>query len=443
MSTRHIAKTAAEEARTFERPHRPLGIRLFNTVGRWSWKLGVRPRPLNEQSLLDAARRRTGLTDFGDEGFREPLRVLLRAYEEESELNAFGRKFAGWSVLVLLCNRLRVQQQIAAHPEILDQPVRRPLFVLGLPRTGTTLLYNLLACDPKSRPLLMWEAIAPASRPGEEGKSPDPRIRRTSHALRLLRRLAPDLSTIHPVTADGPEECSRLLLNTFVTMYAVMENHVPSYQQWLLGQPPAVLEAAYRDYYRQLQVLQWQRPPRGHWVLKSPVHLFALHALLTVFPDAAVVQLHRDPHKVVPSLCSLFAVYQGMASDRTGNRQLGAEVLELCVEGLRRGLDAREAVEPGRVYDLRYTDLMADPIAAIRTIYKHFGYDSNEEFYRAAARWHRDNPQHKHGKHRYDLDQFGLTGAMIERAMGPYCRQYGIEPEGRPKACTADALPVG
>jgi hypothetical protein len=169
-------------------------------------------------------------------------------------------------------------------------------------------------------------------------------------------------------------------------------------------------------------------------VLKSPVHLFSLGALMKVFPDAAVVQLHRDPHKVVPSLCSLFAVYQGMASDQVDSRRLGPDVLQLCVEGLRRGREAREAAEPGRVFDLKYEDLMADPLGAVRRIYDHFGYQFTDELVRRAKAWKESNPQHKHGKHRYDLEQFGLDRREIDRLLGPYCEEYGIGREGRPAA---------
>ena len=260
-------------------------------------------------------------------------------------------------------------------------------------------------------------------------RSSDPRIRRAIWIAAALRRLAPDLPAIHPITPTGPEECSRLLLNTFVTVYAVMENWVPSYRSWLLSRPPEVFEHAYRDYYRQLQVLQWQRPPRGRWLLKSPAHLFSLGALLAVFPDACVVQLHRDPCQVIPSLCSLFAVYQAIGSNRVRNEQIGQEILTLSAEGLRRSRLARDSARPGQILDLNYRDLVGDPIGTLRKISDHFGDEFPDDVRRAAERWIDGNPKNKHGAHRYSLQRFGLDRGTIEQTFQTYCRQYDVPPE--------------
>ena len=417
---------------TIEKPPRSLSVRLYNRVGGWLRTLGLPMGSLTESSLIARARRRTGLVDFGDESFREPLGVLLRAYEQESELTPLGRLLVRASTVALLSNRLQVEAASREHPEILQSPLQRPLFIAGLPRTGTTLLYNLLAQDPGSRPLMMWEAISPVPRHGEAGREPDPRIARTALIVKILNRLAPRLMAVHPVNPTGPEECSRLQLNTFVTAYAIMENHVPSYREWFLAQPESRLMEAYRDYGRQLQVLQWQHPAPDHWVLKSPAHLFGLGPLMKVFPDARVLQIHRDPHKVIPSLCSLFAVYQGMASDHVRPKLLGPEVVSLAVEGLRRSQAAREAAPEGRILDLQYKKLVTHPIDTLRRVYDHFGYPWSDAFERQARQWMDGNPKNKHGKHRYDLAQFGLTPGMINEAFGPYCRQYGIEPEERP-----------
>lgn len=391
--------------------------------------LGFKGASLDEESLLASARRLTRMEDFGDEGFREPFRVLLRAYNEEAELTPSGRWMARLSTLALLCNRLRIQDAVTRHPEILDTPIRRPVFVAGLPRTGTTLLYNVLAQDPAARPLLMWESIFPCARAEKDWNNPAPRIRAARWVVKWLVHLAPGLPSVHPLDAEGPEECIRLLMNTFVTSYALMEYHVPSYYRWLQAQPAEVFEWAYRDYYRQLQVLQWQRPVPGHWLLKSPAHLYTLPALMKVFPDAAVIQTHRDPHKVVPSLCSLFAVYRGIGSDAVRNRRLGPELLEICADMLQRGRSACAPGESARILNLHYAQLVADPIAAARSVYEHFGYALPADLDRRVAEWVAKNPKDKHGKHVYDLAQFGLTAEAIDRVLGGYCREYEIAPE--------------
>lgn len=414
---------------TFERPHRPWGVRIFNTLGAVLQTLGLPLGRLDEASLLEQARRRTGLSDFGDESFRAPLRVLLKAYREESELSPLGRLLTRVSTVSLLSNRLRMQQVLKEHPEIRQIRIERPLFIVAAPRTGTTLLYNLLAQDPAARALLLWEALQPVPLGDNADHGRDPRIRRAVTVIKILERLAPNLATVHPIEPTGPEECSRLQMNTFVSAYAMMEHYVPSYQTWLLRQPIEAMADAYEDYRQQLQVLQWQRPAPGHWVLKSPAHLYTMDALLRVFPDASVVQLHRDPRKVIPSLCSLFAVYQGVTSDQVRCQQLGAQVLELCLQGYHRSMRARQTARPGQILDLHYRDLTARPWEAIRQIYQHFDYPLSDAFEQQAQRWQQGHPKDRHGKHRYDLAQFGLSRTLVDQTFADYCQQFGVIPE--------------
>ena len=376
--------------------------------------------------ILDVACRRTGLTDWGDERFLEPMRVLLASLEDEARLNSLGRLFLRLNFCHFICNRLWVQQYLKDHPEALAEPVPRPLFVVGLPRTGTTLLHNLLCQDPTRRAPLFWEVLQPAPAPGR-------RDRRRQMARRLVRFLdrweAPQLKTVHALDADSPEECTCLFFNTFVNPAFFLFGDVPGYIAWLRGRGRELLPWAYEEYRTYLQVLQHQGR-RAAWVLKSPVHAFALDALLQVFPDACVVQTHRDMNEVLPSACSLFAIMQGLYSDDVDGRRLGPTV----AESLRMHLDsyaekARE-LDVSRVLDMSYRSLVTDPAGTVRTIYHHFGLEMGEAMEQGMHRWLVENPANKHGIHRYDLEQFGLTGQDVERMFGPYQQQFIQAPAG-------------
>jgi len=433
---------------TFTRLHRPLGVRVYNAAARLLHKAGVPVGRLDVESLTAAARKKTGLDAFGEDGFREGLQRMLASYNEEAALTPAGRGLMRLNILGLLKNRLMIENEIRRDPGIVEQPVRRPLIIAAMPRTGTTLLYNLLSQDPKSRPLLTWEALFPVPRERERAKDPDPRIRRTALIIKTLYGLAPHLRTIHPTDPEGPEECSRLLMNTFVTSYALLEGRLPRYTEWLTQVPQETLDTAYRHYYRQLQLLQRQRPPRGHWLLKSPAHVFGVQSLLDVFPDACIVQIRRDPGEVLASTCSLFATYRGIFSDDIRTEHIGREVGTLFAEGLRRSAAARHHAEPGRVLDLEYRDLVADPIGTIRGIYDHFGYEYSPSLEQGAKGWCAHNPKDKHGKHHYTLEEFGLDRAEVARIFEAFDDANGSQaperarvapPHGsrRPSACIA------
>lgn len=406
-------------SRTFERPYRTLGARVFNAVGRrfrrWGWC-----QRLSMEEILDAARRRTGLTDWGEERFLEPMRVLLASLEDEARLNSLGRLFLRLNFRHFICNRLWVRQYLKDHPEALAEPVSRPLFVVGLPRTGTTLLHNLLCQDPNRRAPLFWEVLQPAP-------APDRRDRRPQMARRLVSFLdrwgAPQLKTVHALDADGPEECTCLFFNTFVNPAFFLFGDIPSYIAWLRELGRGLLPWAYEEYRIYLQVLQHQGR-RAAWVLKSPVHAFALDALLQVFPDACVVQTHRDMNEVLPSACSLFAIMQGLYSDDVDSRRLGPAVAESLRMHLDSYADTARELDGSRVLDVPYRSLVADPVGTVRNIYHHFGLEMSEAMEQGMTRWLAENPANKHGIHRYDLEQFGLTRQDVERMFGLYQQQF-------------------
>jgi hypothetical protein len=374
--------------------------------------------------ILDAARRRTGLTDWGDERFLGPMRVLLASLEDEARLNSLGRLFLRLNFRHFICNRLWVRQYLKDHAEALAEPVSQPLFVVGLPRTGTTLLHNLLCQDSTRLAPLFWEVLQPAPAPGR-------RDRRRQMARRLVTFLdrwgAPQLKTVHSLDADAPEECTCLFFNTFVSPAYFLFGDVPSYIAWLRGPGRDLLPWAYEEYRIYLQVLQHQGR-RAAWVLKSPVHAFALDALLHVFPDACVVQTHRDMNEVLPSACSLFAIMQGLYSDDVDGRRLGPAVAESLRMHLDSYADKARELDSSRVLDVSYRSLVADPAGTVRSIYHHFGLEMSEAMEQGMTRWLAENPANKHGIHRYDLEQFGLTRQDVERMFGLYQQQFMLVP---------------
>ncbi len=405
------------------RPKVRLAIRVANLVGRALRASGLRLGDLAEETILQAAQRQTGLDDFGDQRFRVPLRALLDSYENDANLTFVGRMVAQGMLIHLVANRLRIRNDLVRFPQILAGDIRRPLFVVGLPRTGTTLLYNLLAQDPNCRPLLFWETMQPSPPPDRQTRETDPRIKLAEQMVARLNRAVPSLRAIHEMNPRGPDECLGLLLNTFVTPF--FRGNLPQYRRWLYAIDDKELIAAYREYRQQLLLLQC-RYSAGHWVLKCPSHLFGLRALLTVLPDARVVQTHRDPAKAVPSLCSLSATLDGMSYATVDLADVGQRTVEIVRQLTLRGMQARESSNGSRIIDVHYEDVVSNPIGAVRRIYGHFGYpydDAMEDRFKAylAA-----NPRHKHGVHHYSLEDFGLDRPSLASVFAEYCERFKI-----------------
>jgi hypothetical protein len=386
--------------------------------------LGLGRNCLTEESILAAARRRTGLADFRDEDFREPLGILIRSFREDGRLHPFGRLMMRRRLIELVSNRLRIDEDLRRHPEILHEPIRRTLFVTGLPRTGTSLLHNLLSLDPASRPLLTWEAFWPSPPPGAGAKRVDPRIRHARSLVKLMYWLAPQMPVIHALDPEGPDECVSLTFNTFVSPAFTMMANLNGYDVWLAGLSVDQWAVAYRHYRSQLQLLQWQRSA-DHWILKSPMHLAALDALIATFPDACIVQTHRDPTKVVPSLCSLAAAIRAISTDDLNLSELGPMVARTWAGIVQRATDVRASAD-APVLDVHYADLVRDPVATVHRIYDHFGYARSERMDAAMRGWLARDADRKRSRHRYSLEQFGLDRAMIEELFSDYCERYGV-----------------
>jgi hypothetical protein len=414
------------QAGGFQAPRFPLPARV--ALGSWRLlsRIGVGRAVLDEESLIAGARRASRLENLGDESFREPLRQLLASLEDEARLHPLGRFMLRESLLRALVNRLRLEDLWDRHPEIREQPIEAPVFVLGLQRTGTTLLHRLLTCQPALRPLLSWEALNPAPFPGRPKDAAargerDPRMRLAETAERALRYLAPEFFRIHPVEAHAPEEDVLLLDHSFVSPTADATLHVPRYSAWIraIDQRPA-----YRYFRRTVQLLLWQRS--GRWLGKTPHHLENLDALLDVFPDARVIQTHRDPVRVVASYCSMMAHGRALFSDRVDPREVGQQLAERAERAVARAMQVRDRMPPGSFLDVAYPDLLEDPIKQVGRIREFLELRPSSGADAAMQRFLAAHPQHKDGVHRYRLEDFGLDRARLELRFESYRNRYGV-----------------
>jgi hypothetical protein len=379
---------------------------------------------------MAAASARSGLSDFGDPRFRAPLRLLFESYEGDAHLTAFGRMLARRDAERLLENRLHLQDAWTRNPEILDGPVRAPIFVLGLPRTGTSILHELLAQDPANRTPMTWEVQRIWPAPERASFETDPRIAEAERHYSGVDRVLPEFRRIHRMGARLPQECVALTCHDFASLVFHTSHRVTRYQEWL---DTADLRFVYESHKRQLQYLQW-RCPGERWVLKSPGHLWALDALLSVYPDARFVQTHRDPLRVVASLAHLVTVLRGMASEAPDTREIGDDWTRRLADGLGRTIAVRRngALPPERVFDVQFGEFVGNEIPTIRRIYEHFGLALSGEAEARMARYLASNPKDGQGTHRYTLADAGLDPASERRRYAAYQDHFRVPDEPFP-----------
>lgn len=395
-------------------------IRLLNRFGLLFDRLNWSPVDLSASAVFEDAVRRTGLANWGDQNFLSDYEALISAFEHHLNLSLLGILGTQRDFRRMLTNRLYVQEALKRNPEILDIPVTRPLFILGLPRTGTTLLHKLLAQDHRFRVPPLWQLMAPL--PLSDQPPQKQRIKEAEQYINLANYTAPLMRAMHEISAHEPEECIFLLPHH---LSYHLRAQLPGYRDWQLSRDTT---PEYRYYKQQLQCLAYQKPD-ARYAMKSPFHLFSLKALLSVFPDACIIQTHRDLKRVIPSWCSLGAGLQTLHLKQVDRYAIGSDWLRLWKTALERSLAARQSIPAGQFFDLHYTDLFADPIAAVQRIYQHFDYTWDADVEARMRAWLAATPQDKHGAHRYSAAQFGLTETGIRQTFKTYTDQFNIQLE--------------
>lgn len=381
---------------------------------------------LSVESILKEARKKTGLSNFGEGFSMEALRMLTEPDEDGSRMTVTGRYLMHSALVECLINRLRIEDEIERHPDVREQTIVRPMFIAGMGRTGTTLLQRLLSQDPRCRPLLCWEALHPAPAPDYRHHETDARIAATDRDMKRLFSAFPQLAAMHYMDARTPEESEWLLQNALtVPGFFWQPPEFLRYNEWCREQDRA---PAYRYFKLQLQILQ-RGFPAAHWVLKGNEHVYSLRLLLETFPDACVIQTHRDPVQSLPSNLSLnLEVFRlkYVASDA-----FMAKAVEIMTEDyaqtLERAIEVRRRSGSAHFFDVHYSGLLENPLETVRAIYNHFGCEYHPEFEDRMKRWLEENPQGKHGVHRYSLDQFGLTAEAVRKRFAPYIEYFDVE----------------
>jgi len=374
--------------------------------------------------LVEQACELAGSDDFGDDDtWRDGLARLCDGLVSEARLNDLGVEIAVLDVIRPLTGRLQIVKWRKENPAVAAQPVTRPIFIVGQPRTGTTILFDLLAQDPALRPPLTWEVDNPWPLPRPETYATDPRIAETQASIEMSEQIVPGLLAFHPMGALVGQECVRITAGQFCSMIFPVQYRLPSYSRWLLYE--ADHQPAYAYHRMFLQHLQSGVP--GQWLLKSPAHLWQLDALVAEYPDALIVQTHRDPLNVISSISALTHHLRHLASDESSITECAAQSREEIVAGLERGMKLRDSLSQ-RVVDVQFADFIRDPFATIRGVYAELGRELEpvaEQNMRAFLAGHPGDG----GGSRYSWADTGLDAGLVREQVRVYQDCYGVPDE--------------
>ncbi|MEM9013718.1 MAG: sulfotransferase [Pseudomonadota bacterium] len=377
----------------------------------------------DRETLLTEARGQAHLDDFGDPWFFPHIDHLVGTLNSEARLNLEGAFGARTTIVNSLVNKLRHIDLVKKHPEIRKEDVQVAAIVVGLPRTGSTMLHRMLSAAPGMTGVKWFEAHHYVPLP-EEGRGETHQRREAASALMayMLDKI-PELMSIHPMSIDQPDEEVIILGQLFSSTMLEASYYIPSYARWLAQQNPL---HAYRDLKEILQSLQWQDPARkgARWVLKTPGHLMALDAVRAVFPEAKIVMTHRDPKSTVPSYCSMEQTLYRLGSDEINAELVAGYWPERLKDLLKQFMDARENVPPGVFIDVAYADLISDPIVQASRVLKGVGVEDIDLMMGGMSEWIEANKREDRAAHRYSLGEYGLTADAVDEMFAGYNAAY-------------------
>ncbi len=405
---------------------RSVPFQMINGVGKGLRTLGLRWPKLEPDHLIQSAKRRTGI-ELEIPSLREHLDRLLYSLEQEARPNTFGRLAAQNFISRMIAGRLRMEDHLRRHPEVpAEEEVRKPVFILGLPRTGTTILHALLAQDPANRSPRCWECLEPYPVPQPETYETDPRIEQVRSEFEQFFKLVPDFQKMHHMEANTPQECISIHALDLQSYQFLAQYNLPSYLEWLNSKDMA---DQYRFHKRVLQYLQSGGVRGERWLLKTPVHLPYLQYLFQVYPDAQIIMTHRHPFKIVASVSSLMSSVRSVYTDRQDVAATAREQLEMWSSYLNRFVEQRGRYreQADQFCDLFFGDFIRDPIAAVKQVYDHFGWTLSAEALSRMRQYMKDNPRDKHGRHTYTLDQFGISREEVAEYYHTYLEYLEME----------------
>jgi hypothetical protein len=386
---------------------------------------GLLDRPIAAGDLIRIARKETGLAEFGDIDFTGPLSRLLESCTGESALSIVGREATRWDVVRFLSNLLLLQDARHREPGIDAEPIQRPVFITGLPRSGTTFLHRMMLMDPANRAPAVWETIYPSPAAGSRAE----RIRRVAGQLKMFEYLAPEFRALHPLEATSPQECSEIAAHVFRSLRFDTNYDIPSYRKWM-DADTGRHEPAYRFHKRFLQYLQHQDDFVSRWVLKCPEHIFALDAIRAVYPDARIVFVHRDPVKVLLSQAQLTEVLRRPFTRDLSPLSLGPLESRRWLDGTRRMVAAGDDAGFGDpICHVHHMDLISDPVATVDAVYRHFGLTLPVKAEVGIGDFVAAKPKGGYGDHHYTFESHGLNEAEEREKFRPYMVHFGIAAE--------------
>ena len=382
----------------------------------------VTPQTLHVEELLQAARERTpGLKDFGNDNYQQALEVLTRALNTEAKLSATGIAMMRERLVGQLVNRLLMEDYLQRFPEITKIGIEDPLVIVGLPRTGTTMLQRTLAVDPRFYSAAWWETRYPAPLTGEGPQDCEKRITMAKAEVAQTIEAIPQILSIHPMSAMLCDEEFMLMEHSFLCAMDAYAD-VPSYTAWLDQQDQ---RPVYTQLKKMLQFLQWQKDQRGEaqgqrWLLKAPQHLHTLEILLSVFPKAQVILTHREPAQTIPSMASMAHTLWQIYSDQPDPSSAGRQWNSRMARGIHHTMQVREQQDSRRFLDIHFLDTVAKPMEVLEAVYQFANMQFTEKARADAKQWLSSNGREKRAGHDYSLETFGLSEQQMQRDYALY-----------------------
>jgi Sulfotransferase family len=427
MTTEQTVRVEADHRAEWVPPPRPDWVQRINEEGYCMNIRGV--VPLDEESLLRSAIQSTGLSDFGSDDWREPFRVFIAALEEEADLNLMGRIRTRSEILQLLEARLQVEDTYKRHPEIAEEEIHQPIIIIGQGRSGTSLLQNVLSADPENGVLMHWEMIFPCPPPEAATYETDSRIAKAHALVDQWNRVTPTFASMHEMAGNMPFEDLQILAMNFMSISGMdCLGQVPSYDMYAMQQD---IVPTLRYHERVLKLLQWKNP-RKRWVLKDPLHLDRIEALLEVYPDACFVWTHRDPVRALASLVSIIGTIQwgrsdhpfsGISLEYMTNPEVSAARFNAVIDQLEAGV-----LPAKQISNVLFKDLVGDTVGTVERMYEHFGIELTPEGRAAMTKYMEENPRDNRPPHRFPIGSDEAV-ARARQAFARYQERFDIPSE--------------